>query len=125
MHRGFVSNSAFIVHSLFGIAKGTPVGRLSITSMVFVISGVMHAAGVRMVGPNCKGGPVIWYYCITGLGIIFEDSVEMLYSRMFGDILRSPASRRLDRVVGYMWTILFMSWRLPKLLFANASCERR
>src|SRR5436190_19529821 len=122
MQRAFVANAAFVVNNIFGIAKGTSLGRMSITCLVFVISGVMHVIGMRMMGPTCDGWPVFRHYCLMAFGIVFEDLVRQFHSHSVMGKIGATPSRRLRRVVGYLWTFLFMSWILPKMFFPNAVC---
>lgn len=109
MHRAFVANAAFILHFFLGTTKGSPFAQSSIIGLVFVISGAMHVVGLKVVLPTCKVGSMFWYYCLHGLGIIIEDTV----SRMVGKVIKSPEFRRLARVVGYIWTFLYISWIIP------------
>lgn len=122
MQRAFVANAAFVVNNIFNIAKGTALGRICVTFLVFIISGVMHVIGVRMIGPTCQGGPVFRYYCLMALGIVFEDLVRQLYLHSVVGNMGTATSRLLGRAVGYLWTFLFMSWTLPKLFFPNEAC---
>ena len=115
-----MANAAFILRPFFGTTKGTPFAQLSMICLVFVISGTMHVIGLKVAVPTYNGRHLFWFYCLNGLGIIFEDVVWMLYSHFVGNKVKSLVSCRLGRVVGYIWTFLFMSWAIPKMYFPHS-----
>ena|SRR5579871_5939294 len=115
MHKAFVANAAFIFRCFLGTTKGKFFTQLSITGLVFIISGVMHLVGSKVAVPTSNGGNIFWFYCLNGLGIIFEDIVRIMYSYLIGNKVESSSSRRLGRAIGYIWTFLFISWSIPRL----------
>jgi hypothetical protein len=120
MQRAFVANATFILGFFFDTTKRTPFAQLSMTGVVFVISGSMHVIGRKLTVPTMNEGNLFWFYCLNGLGIIFEDVVQILYSHTVGNVVKSSVSRRLGHVVGYVWTFLFISWTIPKMYAVNS-----
>lgn len=121
MHRALVANATFIVRLFLG-SKRNIFTKLGITGLVFVISGAMHVVGLKVAVPERNGSYLFWFYCLNGLGIIFEDIVWTLYSYLAGNMvdLDSSLSRRLGRAIGYIWTFLFFSWSIPKMYSPNS-----
>lgn len=114
-----MANTAFILHSSLGMTKGTTFAQLSMTGLAFVISGAMHVAGQKVAEPTRNGRSLFGFYCLNGLGIIFEDAIRILYFRLVGNEVKLSVLHRLGRVLGYIWTFLFMSWAISKMYFRN------
>lgn len=91
--------------------------------LVFVISGVMHAVPLKLLGGECAAWPVVrWYLLVVG-GIVVEDLV-LGAVKYLGLLTEGAASgkKRYWRYIGYVWVWCWFSWSLPKLVFPNWMC---
>ena len=60
----------------------------------------------------------IQFFCLQGLGIIFEDSIQALY-RSLNDMKRDAARppTLIARLVGHAWVLAFLVWSTPIWLY--------
>lgn len=61
--------------------------------------------------------PVVHWYCLMGLGVVLEDTVQ-------GGVgyFEHLHSGKWRYAIGYVWVWLFFSWSLPKLFFPMVDC---
>jgi hypothetical protein len=112
----FVSHASVVTYSVFRIRRGTWLARWSVTMLVFLISGVMHAVPLKLLGGACDAWPVMHWYFLAVLGIMAEDLVLGAFA-MLGCL-----EGRRWRFLGYVWVWGWFAWSLPKIVFPNWMC---
>ena len=101
------------------------------TVIIFCLSAGMHALSTIFRDRSCTIWPVVYWFSLMGVGMVFEDLVQAMFSYIVGrrkevvndgdsDGDRDGGSWR--HVVGYLWVWFFFSWSLPKLVFPNVEC---
>lgn len=70
------------------------------------------------VGLSRRDSGALQFFCTLATGILFEDAVEAIWNH----VMKSNSSEQLtpplwQRGVGYLWTIIFLSWCTPKWIF--------
>lgn len=90
---------------------------------VFGLSGLLHMVAHIAGGmPLSKAAGALRFFVTQAVGIFLEDSCGALYKRsMPEDSLRGPHLLILEKIVGYAWVLLFLTWSAPVWVYNVAS----
>lgn len=122
LRTAFVSHAALITQSVLGIPRRTRLARIIITILVFMISALMHAMQLKLLGGACLTSPVIRWYFLIAVGIVLED-LALSTCKSFGfENKKSQHSLTCWSWVGYVWVWSWFSWSLPKIVYPNFLC---
>lgn len=125
LRSAYLSNASFIAQRFFLIPKSSPIYRGIITILVFGLTGCAHAAGLWKVNPTCDTLPVLRWYLLMGVAILFEDLIQRLYwwIRSGQKEMDRLAMSRWWRILGYIWVWVYLGWSLPKMFFPLVDCR--
>ena len=104
--------ASFITYSALNMPRGSLIARYIALAFTFVMSTCQHATGDVASGISLSRTGSPWFFMIQTLGIIMEDSVQSMWSRLSP----SPTSGRpalFSKVIGYVWVFLWMFWCTP------------
>jgi hypothetical protein len=104
LRTSFVSHASLITYSTLRMPRGTHVARLTVTALVFLISALMHAIPLKLLGGACAAFPVIHWYFLVAVGITVEDLVvgTVKYLGLDDGRVGSGEERCWTRL-GYVW----------------------
>jgi len=108
MRKGFTPHSVFLTTEIFGLRKGTGLGRAMVVLLSFFISGVMHTITAWAPGP-CQNVRPLWSFVEIGLVILLEQAVQQLYRKLHKTLgLRWKRAEVVWwRVFGYCWVVVY------------------
>ena len=112
----FLSISNFILHDILNLPRGKAAVRYLHLLLVFSASGIMHVFIDIAAGMNLRQSGALRFFYTQATGILIEDSAIKTYCY----ILASDKNRRLlreEKMVGYLWVALFMTWSTPVYLY--------
>lgn len=69
------------------------------------------------MGLTLRESGVLQFFCTAATGIMFEDAVEAIWSHLVGPNDVERPIPPWQRCVGYLWTILFLSWCTPRWIY--------
>lgn len=92
----------------------SPVTRYLRLLNIFFFSGVMHLLIDIASGIPVHDSGALKFFLIQVAGILVEDIFARSYKALFGSDHRQGVSERL---LGYVWVFLFLSWSVPAYLY--------
>lgn len=125
IYRSFNSHAAVISRSL-GIRERTVFSRLLNNYMVFLMSGVMHAAVLWRFGTKCAWSATMRYWSMQALAFFLEGVVQHYWGRFRKTRLmwvRPAVLSVFERLVGYLWVVAWLVWEAPRRNFTIINCE--
>jgi hypothetical protein len=105
---------------LLGLQKHGALYRPVKSLIIFMCSGISHALVAQQLLP-CGAKEEVWWFSVNFAAIVFEDTFETVVKKAF---LRPSGSggKPLWSVAGYLWTLGFMCWSLPKVQYPQLRC---
>ena len=101
-----------IVYKVLRLRKGPLLTRYAHLSLVFLLSGLLHAWTEIGQGFTWRESGQIQFFMTQVLGIMLEDAVQALF-RFVRGVKRGSAPTRGSRVIGYIWLVIFFWWSTP------------
>ena len=124
LRAAFVANSSFIAQSFLIIPKSSLLYPYAVVVLVFCLSASLHAVGLWAIHPTCNVLPILKWYTLMGIAMVFEDVVKRMYWWIRGGQQGVDGkTSRWWRVFGYAWVWVYLGWSLPKLKFPMADCN--
>ncbi|KAF2499668.1 hypothetical protein BU16DRAFT_279495 [Lophium mytilinum] len=112
--RKFSSISHYTVHNVLMLPRGTTIARYLRVVAAFMSSGIMHLLDDLSSGVSVHDSGAMRFFVAQALGMIIEDSI----TRVYGSLpKRAKLSRLLERVVGFIWVALFLTWSVPAYMY--------
>lgn len=118
--------------TLLGLAKSITTHALRLSPgflhrvvsgfLVFVLSGLCHAAVTYSVGFRCGWGLDVAWFMLNFVAIATEQVFLYLVTPL---VRRIPQLSKFGWIMGYMWVFLFFFWGLPKLDYPKSLCAPR
>lgn len=122
------SPARFITTNLLYLPKDSLVSRYTHLFITFFLSGLIHALTDIAEGFTWEQSGSIRFFCTQAVGIITEDSVQVMFLRIFPSNKGPSRSHSLLRFVGYSHVFVFMVWSTPvwiyPSLYANKGEEK-
>ncbi|KAJ0414577.1 membrane bound O-acyl transferase family-domain-containing protein [Aspergillus carlsbadensis] len=117
--------SRYLVHGILLIPQGTRsilVGYARL-GVCFVLSGLVHALMDTSIGLTMSTSGGLAFFCTQILGIVVEDAVLSVYSRLTATKLSHLPSRpsAAQKVIGFVWVCAFLVWTLPAYMYPMIS----
>jgi hypothetical protein len=119
-YRPYNAMAGLVLGTMLGIRPGSALHRLLRNSAIFLCSGISHALVMHQLLP-CGARAEIWWFMANFVAVVLENHFDLAVKRLK---LRpgSQGGQFLWRIAGYCWTLGFMFWSLPKLLFLQLRC---
>ena len=115
--RKFSSISDFIVFDILrNLPKGGTIRYLRLLT-TFSVSGVMHLVIDIAAGLSLTQSGAMHFFWTHALGIVFEDFIVSIYRSLSGSNAKARAAYRGEKLIGYLWVALFMTWSTPMYMF--------
>ncbi|KAF2636270.1 hypothetical protein P280DRAFT_473121 [Massarina eburnea CBS 473.64] len=127
IYRSFSSHASIISRAL-GIRQNSQLARYVNAFLVFGLSAVMHSLISAKFGNRCAWGRTMAYWTMQPVAFILEHVVQSVWHAT----LRRSVRRLLgnngllnvcERLVGYVWVVVWLLWEAPKRTFPLMSCE--
>ena len=128
MRRPLSRSASFLTEDVLRLRRGSILARYAHLLLVFALSGLLHLLAQAAGGvPLSRAAGAMRFFVTQGLGIMLEDVVGALYTWSVPEESRARSSRlRLfERVVGYVWLVVFMAWSVPVWVYSVASAPPR
>ncbi|KAH8886652.1 hypothetical protein GQ53DRAFT_727651 [Thozetella sp. PMI_491] len=115
----FSHPTSFLAHDVLRLPKTGSIPRYTKIFLTFFISGIMHLLLDLTVKFNFEKSGALRFYCMQTLGIMAEDVVQAVWTRVSRSSKKTlpPAWKR---VVGFLWLWNFMMWTVPAWMFLYA-----
>lgn len=111
---------SFICHDILDIQDDF-VARYIKLYLVFLISGLLHAAMDVGGGIPFEQQGSIRFLVSQALGIAAEDVVQAVYKRLRGKEEHHKETQLWIRIVGNVWTLAFLVWTTPAWFYPEAN----
>ena len=112
-----------IVYKAFRLPKGKLVTRYSHLSLIFLISGLLHAWIESGQGFPVRHSGSIQFFVTQIVGIMLEDTVQAVYRATRGMKWGTPPTP-MARAVGYVWLAVFLWWSTPTWFYPHQRLSR-
>ena len=122
MRQSFSGPATFLTFSVLGLPKGGIPARYVRVLAVFAVSGVYHIYIDMCYGISLAESGAFRFFICQGLGIILEDAFRFSYHH-FRDKWCPVSSASFgvwERWIGYPWTLCWLTWTTPALLYPMA-----
>jgi hypothetical protein len=124
IYRSFNSHAAVISRSL-GFRQWTVFSRLLNNYIVFLMSGVMHAAVLWKFETKCAWSATMRYWSMQVVAFVLEGVVQHYWGRFRQTRLtraRPAVLSGFERLVGYVWVVVWLVWEAPRRNFTIINC---
>lgn len=91
------------------------ISRYTRLLLAFIISGLIHYRGDQLMGVSDAESGAMLFFTLHAAGIMAEDAVGPLLSK----ILPSPRKSRFSRTLGYLWVCAFFVWTTPVYMYPS------
>lgn len=81
-----------------------------------MVSGLMHIPIEYATGVSLSESGAMFYFCAQIIGVSIEDWIIRLYTYM-SSITGVRLPRLVERILGYIWVVLFLSWASPSYTY--------
>lgn len=111
----------YLSDDVLRVPRGTLVSRYGKMYATYLLSGAMHAASETAAfnGRTWAESHSLWFFSMQWLGTVIEDAAQELYRRVFGRC-KTQEPVGWQRMLGYLWTFLWLSYTTPRYVYAAA-----
>ncbi|RDW65127.1 hypothetical protein BP6252_10778 [Coleophoma cylindrospora] len=113
--------TSFLITCVFGISSHhkTLIRYLRVF-LAFYITALIHIPGVVVLGgsPFASGCPT--FFIMQAVGILIESMVIYLWSAISRTPIDNMPTRRMTKVLGYVWVLAWTSWTGPSFTWVIA-----
>jgi hypothetical protein len=117
IYRAF-SAHAYALSSWFGLPKRGLATRLVCNMLVFAFSAVWHGAVSWQLGNRCAWNRSLMFWLWQPASFVVEGLVQAGWRR-----LCKTRYIAFERVVGYLWVMVWLFWSTPKRLYPLTICD--
>ncbi|KIX02312.1 uncharacterized protein Z518_08253 [Rhinocladiella mackenziei CBS 650.93] len=119
-YRPYEAIAEVLTNTLLGLKKHGALHRPMKNLVIFMCSGISHALVAQQLLP-CGAREEIWWFSVNFAAVVFEDIFGLIVKK--AGLRPSGAGGKLVwRIGGYLWTLGFMFWSLPKVQYPQLRC---
>jgi hypothetical protein len=122
----FTATSNYLARDLMALPRPSLLERYTNIFFVFLVSGMMHVVSDLFMGISVSQSTSLLFFCSMTLGIIIEDAVQAVWSRL-SDSHRPGRASTVDsdgcavpcwrKLVGFIWVCSWLSLTTPVWLY--------
>lgn len=116
--RTYIGYGTLVAENVLKLRRGTLAHKVCVEFIVFLVSGIAHAATTRTMGYTCGYWEDVWWF-VANYGAILT---ETAFQSVFASVLRRQ-NGSIIRGLGAMWLFAFFFWSLPKAQFPKTLCR--
>ena len=116
--RTYIGYGTLVAEKLFRLKRGTVAHKICVEFVVFLVSGIAHAAVTKTLGFSCGYWEDLVWFCGNFVAILAETAFQTVFAR----VLRK-SSGLVSKALGATWLFAFFFWSLPKSHFPKIQCH--
>ena len=116
--RTYIGYGTLVAERLLGLQRGTVAHKICVEFVVFLVSGIAHAAVTKTLGFSCGYWEDIVWFCGNFIAVL----VETAFQAVFAGVLPKP-NGLMSKALGATWLFAFFFWSLPKSHFPKIQCH--
>ena len=107
----------FIVEDMLRLPLSSFLGRQLCFFLIFLISGILHATIDLSAGIPWHDSGAVNFFCTQALGIWIEEIAAAIFCSVSGISGSGGRNSYWNRLLGYIWVVLFVSWSWPAYMY--------
>jgi hypothetical protein len=132
VYRTYLGYATLISQKVLRIPRCSPLERLVVNFLVFLLSGAVHAIVTWRLEFRCGYWEDVGWFCLNYAAILVEEGVLWAIAGLSGGVrgretkvkTRKPSDETplVHKAVGFLWVFSFIFWSLPKSQFPKIAC---